>query len=522
MSPKNPQQHREVERKFRVHGLFRLPELTVGGVTAVCEHGTDVLEATYHDTEDLRLAREGVTLRNRTGGADEGWHLKVPVPKADPGVRDELRLPLDAGARGEPPEELLSLVRVIVRDLQVRPVATLRTERTTRLLLGKGEAPLAELVDDTVSVVAADGHVAARFRELELEEAAGAPEGVAEALQPLVDALLAGGAVAGEFVSKAVRALGPLASRPAEVAEPPDTGPGDPAREAIRAHLARHTRALRLADMAVRRDAEDSVHQMRVATRRLRSGLRVFRPLLDRTWADDLRAELGWVAAALGGYRDREVLLARLDEHVGELPEELPVADVRALLRRRLRREMTEARKHALETLGSERYLALHDTLVAACADPPTLEDAERPAGEVLPPLVKKAWKRLSRDADKLLADESDGEGAPDEEWHTARKAAKKARYSVEACVPVFGDEAAALAKQLSRVTEVLGEHQDGAVAAEAVRGMAATGRVGPGVAFALGVLHEVERDHVERTRSQFAELWPEVRRPRLRKWLEG
>jgi hypothetical protein len=41
-------------------------------------------------------------------------------------------------------------------------------------------------------------------------------------------------------------------------------------------------------------------------------------------------------------------------------------------------------------------------------------------------------------------------------------------------------------------------------------------------VAFALGVLHEVERDHVERTRSQFAELWPEVRRPKLRKWLEG
>jgi CHAD domain-containing protein len=519
VTPKEPEPHREVERKFRVHGLFRLPELSVGTITAVHDQGTDVLEATYHDTDDLRLAREGITLRRRTGGPDEGWHLKVPVPKADPGVRDELRLPLDAGGRGKPPEELLSLVRAIVRDRSVRPVATLRTERTTRLLVGADDAPLAELVDDTVSVVAAGGHVAARFRELELEEAG---EGTGDALQPLVDSLVGAGAVAGEFVSKAVRALGPLASRPAEVPEPPDTGPDDPAREAIRAHLARHTRALRLADMAVRRDADDSVHQMRVATRRLRSGLRVFRPLLDRTWADELRDELGWVAGALGGYRDREVLLARLDEHAGELPADLPVAEMRALLRRRLRREMTEARKQALETLGSERYLALQDALVAACADPSTLDEAERPAGEVLPPLVKQAWKRLSRDAEQLLADEGSGDGAPDEEWHTARKAAKKARYSVEACVPVFGGDAATLAKQLSKVTEVLGEHQDGAVAAEAVRGMAATGRVGAEVAFALGVLHEVERDHVERTRSQFAELWPEVRRRKLRKWLEG
>ena len=35
--------------------------------------------------------------------------------------------------------------------------------------------------------------------------------------------------------------------------------------DAVQAHLARHTRALRAADVGVRRDAEDSVHQMRVA-----------------------------------------------------------------------------------------------------------------------------------------------------------------------------------------------------------------------------------------------------------------
>ncbi|HSK27908.1 MAG TPA: CYTH domain-containing protein, partial [Jiangellales bacterium] len=170
MTSEDTEHHREVERKFRVHGLFRLPELVVGGVTGVEERGTDVLEATYHDTDDLRLAREGITMRRRTGGSDAGWHLKVPVPKAPPTVRDELRLPLDAGEPGHPPAALLSLVQAVIRDRPVRPVATLRTERTTRMLLGDAGAPVAELVDDTVSVVDADGHVAARFRELELEE----------------------------------------------------------------------------------------------------------------------------------------------------------------------------------------------------------------------------------------------------------------------------------------------------------------------------------------------------------------
>lgn len=510
---------REVERKFRVHGLFRLPDLTgVDGVSSVQDGGTQRLEATYHDTPDLRLAREGITLRRRTGGSDDGWHLKVPVPKAGAGVRDELRLPLEEGQADQPPAELVGLVRAVVRDRAVGPVATLQTERRVQVLLDETGGPLAELVDDTVSVLGVDGHVAARFRELELEDRA---EGAGDALPAVVEALTSAGAVSGEFVSKAVRAMGPLAAAPADVADPGEVGPADPARSAVAAHLARHTRALRVADMAVRRDADDAVHQMRVSARRLRSGLRVFRPLLDREWADALRDELAWVATGLGDYRDREVLLERLEEHAGELPADLPVDEVRTLLRRRLRREMAEARRRALEMLDTPRYLELQDSLVAACADPLTTADAEAPAGDVLPPLVAKAWKKLARSASRLLADEAaDPEGAPDEEWHEARKLAKKARYAAEACAPVLGEGAEGLAKQLSKVTDVLGQHQDGAVAAESVRTMAGAGRTTPTVAFALGVLHGVEREHVRRTRSEFAELWPEASRRRYRRWL--
>ncbi|WP_188300495.1 CHAD domain-containing protein, partial [Streptomyces sp. CBMA156] len=65
-------------------------------------------------------------------------------------------------------------------------------------------------------------------------------------------------------------------------------------------------------DDAVRADEPDAVHRMRVACRRLRSALRTFRRLFTAGATDDLAAELRWLATALGGARDREVLAARL------------------------------------------------------------------------------------------------------------------------------------------------------------------------------------------------------------------
>ena len=51
---------------------------------------------------------------------------------------------------------------------------------------------------------------------------------------------------------------------------------------------------------------------MRVAIRRMRAALKAARSLLDRTWADELRAELGWLGRALGPVRDADVLIERI------------------------------------------------------------------------------------------------------------------------------------------------------------------------------------------------------------------
>lgn len=511
MTESSPETFREVERKLRVHARYELPDLTAADGVAQVEAGEPRrLDATYYDTPDLRLARSRVTLRRRTGGSDEGWHLKLPDDDTA-STRDEIRLPLDAGAAtGGPPAQLLELVLSLTRGRDVEPVATLRTERTPWQLLGDDGKPVAELTDDDVSVLEGD-LVTARFREIEVEAADG---GTHESLESVVAVLKDAGAVEGGYVSKAARALGPAASEPPDVADPEDVSPDDPAGAAVRAHLVRHVGAFLRQDMRVRRRLPDAVHQTRVAARRLRSGLKVFEPLVDREWSDALRDELAWAANELGGVRDREVLEERLLRHLAEQQDGDEAAQAAKLVRQALDAELEAARQEAAAAMSSQRWVALLDRLVEAARDPHLTEAAQRPCSEALPPLVDKAWRRLARDVKKL---ESDG---PDETWHETRIAGKKARYAVEAVVPVFGDPAKSFARRLESVTEQLGEHQDAVIAADTARRFVVGRRVSAKAGFGLGRLYATERASVTQARATFTALWPRVSRPRHRRWL--
>lgn len=498
-----PSTVREVEQKLRVHALFRLPELAgaIEGVHEVRQEPTRTLTAVYHDTVDLRLFRWGVTLRRREGGPDEGWHLKLPVEGAGHGVRDEVRLPLSAAALGEVPGELSDIVTALVREAPLEAVATLRTERTPYLLTGADGEAVVELVDDTVSILDGD-HVAGRFREIEVELVGEDPGTV---LSGAVGLLVDAGAVPGT-ASKVASALGPRASAPPDVVERGPVEPRDPAADAVRGHLARQVRRLLLEDVRVRRDLPDSVHQMRVAARRLRSGLKVFGPLLDAEWADGLRAELGWAAGELGRVRDTEVLLVRLDDHADELPPGDAQLATQAI-ERVLRVELAQAREQALDSLRSDRHRALLAALVEAVHQPRFTEAAQQPCAEVLPPLVEKAYRRLARDVAQLHVD---SEALP---WHETRIAGKKARYAAEMVVPVFGDPAKRLAKALAEVTKVLGDHQDCHVSQQTLRRIAGRDDVDGATGFALGLLHAAEVEREVDLRYDFGGVWPGVQK---------
>ncbi len=499
---------RAVGRKLRVHALFRMPDLvglvpglagtTVDtGIARVERRPAVQVHAVYHDTEDLRLIRWGAALRRRAGGPDEGWHLTLAVEGSQPGAEDEVRLPLDAGEPGQVPPELADLVTALARGNPLVPVATLHTQRTSQILYGADDRPVAELVDDVVSIM--DGEVVAgRFRELQITSLGDDPT----ALDPVVDLLLAHGAIP-TTATKLGSALGPGAKAAPDVPEAQPVSPDDPAGDAVHAHLLTHVRRFLLQDVRVRRDLPDSVHQMRVAARRLRSGLRVFSPLVDPDWSRHLRDELGWAASELGLSRDSEVLLARLDAHADELGE-ADAATIHAHVDPLMQAKVDAGRVEALEAMRSERHLALLDALVDAAANPHLTEAAAAPARDALPPLFDKAWRRLAREVKALTLD------GPADEWHETRITAKRARYAAEALVPVFGAPAKGLATSLGNVTEQLGEHQDASIAQETCRELAEhfDGPTG----FSLGLLHayEVECELIARIRMK--EQWPAVR----------
>lgn len=497
---------REEELKFTVPGMFELPDLApcVPAGAAVRQLARRELRATYYDTADLRLARMGITLRYRTGESGAPWHLKLPTGTT--GVRDELATD---GTADSVPRELTALVTAWVRTATLAPVATLRTERDTWLITDDAGETLAEVVDDAVSIL--DGtKVLSKFREVEVERGSAGDD-----LLPAVGALLtSAGGVSGEFTPKVMRALGPRSAASPDVPSPRKPGRLASAGDAVTFALRRTVRTLLEYDVRVRRREHDAVHQMRVACRRLRSDLRTFGTLVEKEWADRLHTDLRWLAAALGGPRDAEVLRARL--HRTATAD--PLSPLDPALIARVDTELVAREEAALaaleEVLNSPRYVALLDLLVEAARSPRLTDLATQPSAYVLPSLVGGAWRKLAKRATKLHLDD------PDEPWHETRIRAKRARYAAEATAPALGKDATRLAKACARVQDVLGEHQDAATAADVWIGVAAAHPGDATLALTCGRLAERERTAVHRARAAFGPVWSKASRPKVTRWL--
>jgi CHAD domain-containing protein len=329
--------------------------------------------------------------------------------------------------------------------------------------------------------------------------------------EELVERLRHAGAGAPGPTPGYIRTLGPRASQPPEVLVP-RLGSGATAGDVLRRAIAASVVRLTKHDTVMRLDTDpEGVHQARVATRRLRSDLRTFRPLLDREWASALRDELGWLARALGVVRDGDVLLERMRTRVAQLPQ--VNARGAASVVATLEAARGEAHGELLVTLRGERYLALLDRLVAAANAPALLPEADLPALTVLPRLVRRPWRGLARRVKAL------GDPPADEELHAVRIEAKRVRYAAEAAAPLLGRQARAFARAAAALQEVLGELNDAVVAEEWLRDWAGRSR-STLAAFAAGELAGLERAEAQETRARWRKPWKELSSPRLRSWM--
>ncbi|MEU1570518.1 CYTH and CHAD domain-containing protein [Streptomyces collinus] len=490
---------REIERKYE-SADSGLPDLTgVNGVAAVVDKGVAHLDATYYDTGDERLAASSVTLRRRTGGTDAGWHLKFPVA---PGIRDEIHAPLSDTL----PDDLAALVRSRVRDSELLPVVRLRSDRDVRHLLDADGRLLAEVSVDTVHAERLTGRGGeARWTEIEVELADGGDPAL---LDKVEKRLRKAGVRPSASSSKLARALEETA--PGKRRKSPHVRRPVTAGDHVLAYVRTQRDAIVELDPAVRRDAEDSVHSMRVATRRMRSTFKSFGAILDRAVTDPIAAELKWLAGELGLDRDREVLTERLTTAVDEVPDALVRGPVTERLHAWSRAEHGGARGRLLGVLDSRRYLALLDTLDALIADPPLLEAAGKEPRKPIAKAVRKDFRKVSG----LIERAAELEPGTDRDvaLHEARKKAKRTRYAAEAARPVLGKPAKTMVKSMKALQNLLGEHQDSVMARQALRELSAVAHAAGESAFTYGLLHEREEQRAVRVEAELPGFWAGIK----------
>lgn len=495
--------HVELERKFAVpeSGLSPSFDGMSGVVTRVERQPTQHLEAVYFDTAHHDLAANRITLRRRSGGSDAGWHLKLP-PTGDAEARTELRAPLD----DDLPAELRDMVLAIVRDRPLQPVARISTARDVTLLHGPDGAPLAEFCDDRVSAWRvtegsdgdgdagehdrADGDAGhqQQWREWELELVDGTVKDATALIDRLTNRLLEAGAQPAGHASKLAKVLGSVV--PATPA-----APDDPVHRAVAEQVA----ALLEWDRAVRVDADDAVHQMRVTIRQIRSLLQASEEEFGLTDDATILSELRELAGILGIARDAEVLTERYRDALDALPPEVVRGPVRTRLVDGGWQRYKAGLNRSLKAMRSARYFRLLDALDTVVVTGP-------PPGEEHPhATIASGYKRVRKRA--RAAAEADTEHEQDEALHGVRKAAKRLRYVAAAT----GEEG--VSARAKNIQGLLGDHQDSVVSRTFLLAEADAAHAAGEDTFTYGVLYQLEEELSQRCRDQLDGALKSLRR---------
>jgi triphosphatase len=469
---------------------------------------TRLLRSTYFDTPDLDLRSHGMELRVRRVGrlsvqtlktagdaAQAGlhqrqeWETRVSGPLPEPG-----KLVALAGA-GFTWGSLLGSPGLAQR---LAPIFASEVRRTVWHLRWAQESQV-ELALDQGELRHGDKHEL--ISEIELELKAGDPEALFDlALQLLERVPLRVG-----NLGKATRgyALAAPVSAAAVKARPLVVSAQMSVETGFRAIVSHCVAQMQDNEIGVMHDGEpESLHQMRVGMRRLRSALRLFAGWIP--FPPALQQELAWLAGELGAARDAEVLVhATLPKLIEACPEEadlLPLRQVALTVAQ-------DQRRLAAEAVASVRYTRLLLGLVHGLKASRWRESLDGAAlDDLAEPLDRRARSILARRHRKLIQlGRRLAHGTPAKR-HEVRIAAKKARYAAEFFQGFYP------ARQVNRYLECLAALQDtlgclndAAVADEWLRKIVTSRpEVAGGASFARGYLCAATRQDVRRLRGQW------------------
>jgi len=260
---------------------------------------------------------------------------------------------------------------------------------------------------------------------------------------------------------------------------------------------------------------------MRVATRRMRSALRVFGAYFKRDTVRPFSLELRRAAKVLGQVRDLDVLLAQARRYLDALPPE-NANDLDPLLLA-WRRERGKARDKMIAYLDSSRY---HEfvrdferfltTPGAGARKNKSFPPIPSQVRHVAPRLIYTRWEQVQA-FEPLL------ENAPISVLHALRIECKRLRYTLEFFQEVLGENAVRVIAQVVRLQDHLGNLHDADVANALLSDFMFSRReasrepvIAPGVVAYLAF----KQRELETLIKTFSQVWETFTRAELRHWL--
>lgn len=450
----------ETELKLAVDSrtLKRVPHVAAIAAAKRGRAVTQELVSTYYDTPDFALRQAGVTLRLRRKGRDwiqtvkdsgtsrsglferHEWEMVVAQPSLN--LPHLLATGLDIFKRQDLPPRL-------------QPLFSTHVRRTVHMLAGDGWEVELALDDGSLKTAETEQPIA----EIELEMRHG-PAEIAFQLAGAIAAALPcristqakserGYDLLSQSVPQAYKAKPVMLSADMNTAQ----ALGAIARDCV-GHLSANQAAIDGPHAA------EAVHQMRVALRRLRSALKIFKPLLAGTDLGHLRGEVRWLLAQLGPARDAEVFLSEI---VAPVHADHPDAPALTELWQEFQRHRDADLATAQAATASPRFTLMvlelgRWSLAPAAEDSP---QAQLPLAVFAGKVLRRQWRRL------LKAGGRDLNHLPAHELHQLRILGKQLRYGGEFFAGLYPrPKVKPLLATLASLQQNLGELNDLAVAA--------------------------------------------------------
>ena len=282
-------------------------------------------------------------------------------------------------------------------------------------------------------------------------------------------------------------------------AKTPALAADDRASVAVRAVVRLQLRAFARQEVAARAGEVEAVHQLRVATRRLRATLRLFAPVLPAMFVTWTRQELEWLGGVIGAVRDVDVLIQAVGKRAARVEPSLR----RALGPLGVATLDERARVHEtlIEVLDSARARRLLDRLARFAESEPAVRSDER-LGDLAAGLQTPLVRSVRRAGRRALA------ASEPEALHRLRVRAKRLRYAVETLRGLGGRREQELVRRLTQLQDHLGEYQDITTQVHWLRDFAVRAGVAPATVLGVGALiHELSR-RGRKLHARFAKRW--------------